>query len=295
MDVTLFLLSALLSTALLGVSGVVGVLATRRLEGDGSAALATPTRRLPGDLLLALGWGFGLVPAGAFLLYLITGIFVSWWTVYAVALLSIAASVALWRWRSGQLASRRWLDSALFEAAKHHKVGLLATLAVTVLYFLTYNQSGFSALESCAHQLGFVSTGSLSFENHVLADRTQDARLGIPAVMSGFLALYQGLGLRFFYAICGGLIALGGYTLGHHLLDRRRWGVIGLALLALNPYVLKIPLIDENLVTLAFSATVIPMLFRRDAPWLLIGLFASLLLGMRLGVRLEQAVSALPP
>lgn len=275
-----FLLSALASATLLLTAGLVGALACRppqepTPEPDHSEG--------PAVLLLALGWGFGLVPAVAFFFYLATGVHVSWLGLWTVACASIVASLAGWRrrWRGGDGPPPPLWAPELIAGMRHHRPGILAALAVGMLFGLTYEQRAFSALESCIHQMGLVATGALSFADNVLADRTQDARLGIPAVMSAFLALFQGVGLRLLFALCGALIALGGYTVALVLGGGRILGLVALAALALNPYVLKIPLLDENLVTLAFTATFLPWLLRGRAPWLLVGLLAALCLGMR--------------
>ncbi len=278
-----FLISALASAVLLAAAGAIGVLACRPVAG--LIDTPPPDERDPSDgpalLLLACGWGFGLVPAVAFFFYLATGLHVGWPSLWATATLSIAGSLYGWRWRwRGQTQPRLW-DPTLAASLRHHRVGILVALAVALLYGLTYEQRAFSALESCIHQMGLVATGALSFADDVLSDRTQDARLGIPAVMSAFIALFQGVGLRLLFALCGGLIALGAYTLALVLGGGRLLGLVALAALALNPYVLKIPLLDENLVSLAFSATFVPWLLRHRSPWLLIGLLASLVLGMR--------------
>jgi len=283
-----FLLSALASAALLAAAGCIGALACRPRDRAATATDANPSESVEDDpadgpalLLLALGWGFGLVPAAAFFFYLATGAHVGWPTLWPAAAGSIVACLAGWRWRwRGQTVPPLW-DPALAASLRHHRVGILAALAVGLLYGLTYEQRAFSALESCIHQMGLVATGALSFADDVLSDRTQDARLGIPAVMSAFLALFQGIGLRLLFALCGGLIALGGYTMALVLGGGRLLGLAALVALALNPYVLKIPLLDENLVALAFSATFVPWLLRGRSPWLLIGLLASLVLGMR--------------
>ena len=87
----------------------------------------------------------------------------------------------------------------------------------------------------------------------ILASNRDDQRLGNTAVISSFVVLFRGLGFRVLYAFVGICLALGGYLLGRRVFKSSRWGWFVLFALPLNPYVAKIPLLDENILTLGPS------------------------------------------
>lgn len=269
-----------LSLLILLASGTAMALALR--PGDGELAdLEGPEQERAhlGLLTLALAWGLGMVPTAAFLLFTATGWPVAWPTLYGCAGLNLLAAAVIWRWRRGA-ANAALLPAGLLATLGRHRGPLLATLAIGLFYLLRYDQSGYTLMESCIHELGFVAVGALKLDVSPMVSSAQDARLAVPAVMSGFLAVFQGLGLPALFGFCGLMLALGGYLMGLARGDQGS-GWIGMVLLALNPYVLRIPLVDENLVTLAFCAALVPWLTLRNAPWLQLGLLAGLVMGMR--------------
>ena len=276
----MLVLSALLSLVLLVVAGLAMALALR----PGNVALETldgseRERSWLGLLALALAWGLGVVPTLAFLLFTATGWPVGWATLWGCAVTLLGGALVIWRQRGGK-AGEALLSSDFLRTLRHHHSPLLATVAVGLFYLLRYDQSGYTLMESCIHELGFVAVGALQLDVSPMVSNAQDARLAVPAVMSGFLAVFQSLGLHAFFGFCGTLLAFGGYQVGIAR-GGQGSGWIGIALLSLNPYVLRIPLIDENLVTLAFCAALIPWLMMRRAPWLQLGIIAGLILGMR--------------
>ncbi len=270
------LVLTLLYGAALAATGILAALVSRPL----------PDRQGPqtdGEMLglvgLAAAWGFGVVPALSFMLYLAAGVPVAPTSVLAVALVSMSGSAGIWELR------RRHHDTTLVPLAmapvlRVHRVGGLAILAVAAVYFLRWDRSIFSVGHSCIHQVGLIAVGALPQTADVMRENIQDARLGNPAVIAAFLGLFQGLGPRLLYAGCGALIAGGAYTTGVRL-SGRPMGLLALVLLALNPWLLKNPLVDENLLALATLASFAPWLLGRRAPWLVLGVVAALALGMR--------------
>ncbi len=276
----MLLLSALLSLTLLVVAGLTMALALRPGDQD-LATLDGPERERAwlGLLALGLAWGLGVVPTLAFLVFTATGWPVSWATLYGCAVALLAAGLFIWRKRDGK-DGRALLPSDFGHALRRHHIPLLATVAIGVFYLLRYDQSGYTLMESCIHELGFVAVGALQLDVSPMVSDAQDARLAVPAVMSGFLAVFQSLGLHALFGFCGTMLAFGGYQIGVAR-GGQGSGWIGMVMLSLNPYVLRIPLIDENLVTLAFCAALVPWLMLRRAPWLQLGVIAGLVLGMR--------------
>ncbi len=270
------LLLAALSAAALAAAGALLALATRPLPDRQGAQTDGETLGL---LTIALGWGFGVVPAAAFMLYLAADLTVSLTSVLAVALASMVASMALWE-RRRRRHNAPLMPVALAPVLRLHGAGLLVVLAVGLLYFLRWDRSIFSVGHSCIHQVGLIAAGALPSSLDVMRENIQDARLGNPAVIASFLALFQGLGPRLLYAGCGLLIALGAYITGVRI-SGRPLGLLAIAVLALNPWLLKNPLVDENLLALATVASFAPWLLGRRAPWLVVGLLAALALGMR--------------
>ena len=277
MVVGYILASTLYATALL-VAGLVSVLAARPLEDRTGRAADSEQLSL---LCTSLGWGFAVIPATAFFLYTATGIAVSATTVLAMALASSLIAGLLWRVRKRAWPQALLLPAAFLPALRRHRGGLVLAVAVAVYYFFHYDRSIFSVNHSCIHQVGLIAIDFLPSSADVMRENLQDARLGNPAVIAGFLAVFQGLGTRLLYAGCGGLMALAAYasSMGAH---NRPWHrVLAMALLTLNPYILKSPLVDENLLALTVTASFLPWMLRDRAPWFILGVIASLALGMR--------------
>ncbi len=273
-------LSAILSLTLLVAAGVVMALALRPSDAD-LATLDGPQRERAwlGLLALGLAWGLGVVPTAAFLIFCATGWPVDWATLYGCAVTLLIIAALSWRARGGSR-NTSLVPPAFLDALRRHHIPLGVCVAIGVFYLLRYDQSGYTLMESCIHELGFVAAGGLHLDVSPMVSNAQDARLAVPAVMSGFLAVFQSLGLHALFGFCGTMLAFGGYQVGIAR-GGQGSGWIGMALLALNPYVLRIPLVDENLVTLAFCAALIPWLMLRHAPWLQLGVIAGLILGMR--------------
>jgi len=143
---------------------------------------------------------------------------------------------------------------------------------------LKYDTSG-AAVNSCMSRAAFISTGILSYRD-ILRENISDARLGAPGVVSAYLALFDGHAFRILFFAFGVMMALGGYLLGRTIAGRA-WGFLGLLLLPLNPYVLAFPRIDENLVAVAFGATLLPFITAPRAGWALPGALFGLLVAVR--------------
>ena len=271
----MLLLTGIYAAVLLGVGGL-WALSVRPLPDRQGAE--TEGEQL-GLLGLALGWGFGVVPALAFMTYLAFGVTVGPTSVLAWALASALASMGLW-WRRGGRSGAPLMPIALAPCLRAHRVGLILVAAIGLLYALRWDRHIFSVGHSCIHQVGLIAAGALPSSADVLRDNIQDARLGNPAVIAAFIGLFHGLGPRLLYGGCGLLIALGAWTTGVRL-GGRLAGLLAAPALALSPWLLKNPLVDENLLALAVIASFAPWLLGRRAPWATLGLLAGLALGMR--------------
>lgn len=259
---------------------LLGLLSTAALLAAGLAvALTWAPERSEDDsplfhVALALGWGFGLVPFIAFCIALFSGAPLVAAMPLGVAVLVGGAAGAVW-WRRGRV-----VPAQLREGWREARWVLLACGAVGLVYLLKYDRSVFF-LESCIHRVVMQTLQLTAEPIDILASNADDQRLGNTSVISSFVVLYRGLGFRLLYAFVGSLIALGGYLLGRRALGHAGWGWFALVVLPLNPYVAKIPLLDENLLTLGYSCLFLPLLLRRRVPWAHVGALLGLAVMMR--------------
>ncbi len=278
----MLVLSGLQALIAWAVAGVVFVFACRPM----------PSGRAPVDdsrqlslLVLGVGTGLGLVPATAFFFYTATNIVVSWATTLLSAAVWCAAGVVIWRVRTRRSGKAKSIASVVpcgvVATMRDHRLGLTLAAFVSVIYAVKFDRSVASIVATCVNEVAFMALDVLPDGAGVMRRNISDARLGNPAVIASFLAQFHGLGQRALMASCGGLIGLGGYALGCVLTKQRRYGYFAAAVLALNPWVLKFPLPDENLYTLAFASCWLPALLVKRTAWWPIGLLAGLTIGMR--------------
>lgn len=263
-----FYAAATLGTALLLGAGALVAAISQADDADEYAPLRA--------LAVAAACGWGLVPSYAFFAHLVTGAHV---TRGAVALAALAHLGLL---LIPPLRARARMGLGLLRSlgGRRHRVVLLVVLATQLLYAVEYDPSPPPPEGSCIYSAALTATGHKDADLRLLVENLEDARLGNTAVISGFVAIYQGLGFRALHAVCGGLLALGGFLLGVGVGGTRRWGWVGVALLALNPWVLGLPQTDQNLLTLAWITPLCAVVLSRPR-WLLVGLWLGLVLTMR--------------
>lgn len=240
------------------------------LAGPG-LLVASQMRRGPAgtEALVALGWGAAVVPTLAFFVHLFTGWSMSWPLVAIVGLAHLAVLPRRWP----LLRPRRVLARLRSDGP-----WLLACLGVGLLWLLHYDRSH-AFNESCIHTTALIATGDVPFDGRLLFEDVQDARLGNTALLSAFAALFGQPGFRLLYGVCGALFALGGGWMARSITGRRGAVWFGL-LLPLNPYVASIPLLDENVLTLAFSLPALPLLLGSGA-WGMGGVLFGIVVAMR--------------
>jgi hypothetical protein len=223
---------------------------------------------------LALGWGFGLVPLLAFAWALFTRTALTATVTLTAAALVTAAALGLWAARG------RHVPVALRAGWRRAAPVLVAAALVGAVFLVRHDRSLFfhdSCINRVALQVMHVSDRPVD----VLTSNEEDQRLGNTAVVASFVALYGAPGFRSLYGFLGVAMALGGFLLGARALGRRPWGWFVLVALPLNPYVLSIGNVDENLLALGYGALFLPLLLRRDVPWASAGALFGLVVLMR--------------
>jgi hypothetical protein len=259
---------------------LAGAGATALLLAAGLAAALTwrpGTEEEPGPLghlLLALGVGFGLVPYLAFLYPLLAKQPLTATITLAAAMLVLFASLGVWWFRG------RVIPIQLRRGWRAAIPVLVACAMVAALYVLRYDRSIFSD-STCLVRLVYDTLHLTAEPVDLMLSEQDDQRLGNTAVIAGFVSVYGVLGFRLLFGFAAFATALGGFVLGRRALGSDAWGWFVLVVLTLNPYLLRLPLLDENLLALGFSALVLPLLLHRRVPWLHVGLLLGLVLMMR--------------
>ncbi len=275
---------------------LAGALVARAALGPRRSDTEDDSDRAVWLLAVALGWGFGVVPSLAFYFYLFTDIKVAWWNVLIAALASGAVAARVLRRRSAS--GEGYLEALLPRSPSRRLLRssapvLVAVALVGTIFFLKHdNRAGMPF--SCIYIAARVAADPHMAVPNLLGVNVEDARLGNTGVLAGFLALYGPFGYRLLHGVCGMLCALAGWMIARSLGGgprSPRWGWVGLVLLPMNPYILGFPQVDENLLTLSFSAALLPILISGRAPGLG-GVFFGLVIAMR--HILLPAVAAIP-
>ncbi len=285
METLLFGLRFLVGAAVLLVPGILTAALLRDGKDDDSTARrvdgAASPEQTTHQVLVALGWGAGIVPTLSFFISLFTPLHLTFPLIFAVGLAHSAGCAALLARQAGrqrlldELDPRRWRAACSGPAAR--VIG--AALAIGLLYFLKYDRS-LAFNESCIYTTALTATGHVDPQINLLVENIQDARLGNTGVLAGFVALFGQLGFRILYGVCGVLLALSGWSLGWLCYRKSLWAWLALLLLPLNPSVAGIPLLDENLLTLSFAGTGLALLLNRPR-WFAAGAMIGLAVTMR--------------
>ncbi|MBM4387247.1 MAG: hypothetical protein FJ088_05875, partial [Deltaproteobacteria bacterium] len=233
-------------------------------------------------LISAIGWGFGVIPLLTFWLHLFTRARFSIWLMAAATLMNLIA-VAAWRlYRDRRLPRLQAFIpiSIVPRAIKSNRLLFIAAALVAFYYFLNF-ESRLPIDSSCIYAAALEATGFIDGGHDLLKDNIDDTRLGNTALLAAALALYGTFGFRLVYGVCGFLLFLGGFLIGRDAGGSRPWGWMGAIFLSLNPYVLTIPLPDENLFALTAGAAMLHLLFFPRRNWILIGALFALVVTIR--------------
>ncbi|HIN86294.1 MAG TPA: hypothetical protein EYN06_07425, partial [Myxococcales bacterium] len=160
---------------------------------------------------------------------------------------------------------------------------LLSTTAAVFFFFLLHYDRDlfqFNCVNEAARLL--LETGREIAENDYLLAGNTNVRMGNVALVSPFFLSFKFFGPRLLYAWTGALIAALGILVGRQLFNRNGWAITTGLILALNPLVTAIPILDENLFAYLLSLGILHLLLDEETPspiWL--GLLLAMLLGVR--------------
>lgn len=149
---------------------------------------------------------------------------------------------------------------------------MLFLLLVGCLFLLSYDSS-LSGQRSC-----LARAGVLPFFNCLLTSRPR----GFAGVFTApFSALFGLPAPRLVHLFSGLMAAWFGWHLGRELFSSRTMAFVTAALLVLNPFVLSIAVVDENLICLGLGTALLWAALKERPDYLLVGLFLALVLGTR--------------
>jgi len=113
-------------------------------------------------------------------------------------------------------------------------------------------------------------------------------RYGTTTVIAPWVVLFDLFGFRLIYALLAALCLLFGVRLARHFCPRPSLALLAAALSLCNPYVLKIVILDENVMAMAFATAALALALEGGAL-----VTAGLALGITLGIRHVDAPLAI--
>ena len=210
-----------------------------------------------------------------------------------VTLFAVVGNVVLPRW--GLLTMSAGLSLVAAALMAHHKlplrwrferndwVMLTIGVGVFVLYLLHYDRTLFQfncVNRAAALVLGVDPTG-VPLDSEYLFATNRNVRLGNVSLVSPFFIAFGFVGPRLLYGLVGAALFAWGALLGQRVL-KHRWAATTLGLvLALNPYVLAIPILDENLFACLATTVILASLAEGPNRGVWIGLMLGMLVGFR--------------
>ena len=288
---------------------VPGLLIARwLLPEDGSDAGPEPLERA----IVSLAAGFGGVGVLAFTFSLLTLTHLSWIHVTLAAL--AVSGLARHRLRR----QGRWtsLPEIARSATDRTRLGVLLLAAMFSIFLVNYDRAHFQY--GCIHtvvqlalddsvEIGspFSDAGSPQERaaenrrrvdpNPIRGDRERPPawmnplvfigdtgqRYGTTAMIAPAAAVFGFFGFRLTYALHAMLLAGFLFLLGRRLIGSDRLAALAVALAMVNPWLLKISLLDENLMSATWAAGALLMATRTVPAPALAGLFCGLALGIR--------------
>ena len=269
------------------------------------ARLLRPTPTLLQAVSESLLCSLLVVPVPAFTIALVSRTYLG---VPLLASCSVVASVcalAVLRKRSG---AQLWTALSTFSSSSTgDKHALLATIGVFTLFAVNYDREHFQY--ACINGVVMQAISAEAAppidpheEEGPIRSRERDRgarmdlidapgtgqRYGTTTVIAPWVVLFDLFGFRLVYALLAALSLLFGVRLARHLCPRPSLALLAAALALCNPYVLKIVILDENVMAMAFATAALALALEGGAL-----VTAGLALGITLGIRHVDAALAL--
>lgn len=233
------------------------------VTGHGLATLSRDTRfsvTAEEKLAAALGLGTVVLCFVPTLLTGLAGLFCRFEMGKATAILCSGALSGLVAWLAWKKANASF-GKTLFSKPDWRFVAFLC--GVLAVYLLAYD-AHLLVPTTCALRAGVIPVRNyLSGETRMLLVPEymvnsnafliwpSGIRLGPTFMIAPFLAWFDQAGLRILHAVCGVVIAAFTYATAVRLLNRKWAGYVAAAAMTLNPFILSIPHVDENILALA--------------------------------------------
>jgi len=215
--------------------------------------------------------------------------------VWAV-LVSVAAGLVLHRRAAGGL---REVLTSYAPAPAGDRAALLAGVAVFLLFAANYDRQHFQyACINGVVMQAITADAAPPIDPHEedgpvhSRPRSEGARMdlidqpgtgqryGTTTVITPWVVLFDGFGFRLVYALLPLLALLFGFRLARIVCPRPRLALLAAALALCNPYVLKIVILDENVMAMCFATAALALVLE-GGPMLLAGLALGITLGIR--------------
>lgn len=250
---------------------------------------------------LTLGFGLAATPTIEHVFVLVSGHPADIAGLLVVA--TVINAVGAWRWRAGLRLDIEPLPRAQGLALG---LGLLVVLAVTfVTTDGTYPLVAADGWKSSGTTQCFMDGTFRYMQVPTPApprpfgpqyvrptDGGEFITFGNIALAATHTLIYGAAGLRFLRCAVGLLLGLLGWIVWHHVGGRERFAVVGLAVFALNPYVVTTGDMDRNILALAYAALMYVLTARLRAGPGVVGLVAGFTVG--LGLNLAPALFLVP-
>ena len=254
---------------------------------------STILERLAETLLCAML----VVPVPAFTIALLTRNYMGLSLLLGCSVVvSVLALLLLWRQQGGLWQALR---RPLAPPREGDRAALLTSLAVLLLFLLNYDREHFQY--ACINGVVMQAISSEAAppidpheEEGPIRSRERatgatmdliDApgtgqRYGTTTVITPWVVLFDLFGFRLIYALLGALCLLFGFRLARYFCPRPALALLAAALALCNPYVLKIVILDENVMAMTFATAALALALEGRA-----AVITGMALGIALGIR----------
>ena len=295
MSLTSLILQLPVDVLLLAVLLLPGLLVARLLR-----PAPTPLQALSETLLCSLI----VVPVPAFAIALLTRSYLGLPLLLGLSALISLLAVAL-LWRRGERSLRSFAQHSA--GAAGDRQALIAALCVCGLFLVNYDREHFHyacingvVMQAISPEAAppidpHEQDGPVRSVERIGAARMDliDApgtgqRYGTTTVIAPWVVLFDLFGFRLIYALLAALSLLFGVRLARQFCSRPSLALLAAVLALCNPYVLKVVILDENVMAMAFATAALALVLEGGAL-----VAAGLALGITLGIRHVDAPLAL--